>query len=510
MSRVRYAAKNILFGSICNLTYTLLGFVLRTIFLEKLGETLLGVNGLYTGILSAVSLAELGIGTAMNYSLYGPTARQDYEKIKSYMAFFRKAYIGIAAVVTCLGLLVIPFLPVVVKDPIGLTSAELVTYYLIFLFNTVTTYFMAYKYSLANAEQKNYIQTNAATISKLVTTVIQIIILMTTADFLWYLLTVAIVELLQKIVMNCYLNRKYPYLKEKNVKKLSRQETKAIIADTKALAIQKVGDAARLQTDPIIISTFINVTLVGFIDNYNMVIAAVTGFVDNIFNSVISGFGNVMATESKERQYSLFKVYRFAAAWLYGFSAMGFWFLLSDFVEIAWGKTRVLGFWIIFCIIFDYYCKGERIVLYNFKTAAGIFKEDRYLAFLQGIVNLIVSIVMIQQVGLIGVYIGTVVSGLMANFIRPFLLYGKCFDKPVLLYFKEVLRYIVHLALSACIILPVYGFIMTEKTWLRFIVMAIVITGIFNGLFYLCFRKTKEFAYLYGIVRKRLQREKKV
>lgn len=505
MGRVQYAAKNIIFGYVSNLTYLVLGFVLRTVFLSRLGETLLGVNGLYTGILSVVSLAELGIGTAMNYSLYGPVAQEDIGKIKAYMCFYRKAYRAIAAAVALLGLAVVPFLPVIVKNSIGLTAKELTVYYLIFLFNTVSTYFMAYKYSLVNARQMNYIQTNAATVSKIVTTVVQIIILLTTADFLWYLMTVAVVELLQKVIMNAYLNRRYPYLRQTDGERLSREETKKIVADTKALAIQKIGDAARLQTDAIIISSVLNVTLVGLIDNYNMIIVAVTGFVDIVFNSVISGFGNLIATESKERQLSLFRVYRFTAAWLYGFSATGFWFLLSPLVETAWGAGRVIAYPVIFCIVLDYYLKGERIVLYNFKTAAGIFKQDKYLAFAQGIVNLIVSIVLVQKIGLIGVYIGTLVSGVMANAIRPFLIYKLCFQKSPAGYFKDVLLYTLQLAVSAVILAPIGGILLAQKSWGRLIAMAVIVTVVFNGMFLILFRRREEFCYLKGIVMRRVE-----
>ncbi len=503
MGRVQYAAKNIIFGYLSNFVYLILGFVLRTVFLSRLGETLLGVNGLYTGILSVVSLAELGVGTAMNFSLYAPVAQNDLEKVKSYMRFFRRAYLAIAAVVGILGLLVVPFLPVIVKNSIGLTRQELTVYYLIFLFNTVSTYFMAYKYSLVNARQMNYIQTNAATVSKIVTSFVQIVILLTVADFLWYLLAVAIVELLQKIVMNAYLNRKYPYLKARDAKPLSREETKKIVEDTKALAIQKIGDAARLQTDAIIISSFLNVTLVGLIDNYNMIIVAVTGFVDIVFNSVISGFGNLIATESKEKQLSLFRVYRFTAAWLYGFSAVGFWFLLSPLVETAWGSHRVIAFPVIFCLILDYYLKGERIVLYNFKTAAGIFREDRYLAFLQGIVNLILSVVLVQRMGLIGVYVGTVVSGLMANLIRPFLIYRICFERTAWSYFKDVFAYWVHLGVVAGILVPLAHVILVEKSWFAVIGMAVVVSVVFHGSFFIVFQRREEYRYLSGLVKKR-------
>lgn len=503
MGRVRYTAKNIVFGYISNLTYLVLGFALRTVFLDRIGETLIGVNGLYTGILSVVSLAELGIGTAMNYSLYEPVAREDTERIQAYLRFYRKAYRVIAAVVAGIGLAVVPFLPRLVKNSIGLTGRELTVYYLIFLFNTVSTYFMAYKYSLVNAKQMNYIEVNAATVSKILTAAVQMVVLLTTADFLSYLLAATVVELLQKLVMNAYLNRKYPFLREKNGRRLTREETGKIAADTRALAIQKVGDAARLQTDTIIISSALNVTLVGLLDNYKMIIAAVTGFVDIVFNAAIAGFGNLIATESKERQYALFHVYRFTAAWLYGFSALGFWYLLSPLVGIAWGSGRVIGFSVVFCIVLDYYLKGERIVLYNFKTAAGIFREDKYLAFAQGIVNLILSLFLVGKIGMLGVYVGTVLSGWMANLIRPFLIYRICFARSPAVYFRDTLLYLLELGAAAALLWPVGRVLLSGGGWGGLFAMAAAVTLVFNGLFLLCFHRRPELAYLLQLVRSR-------
>ena len=165
MGRVQSAAKNIVFGQIGNFITQLLGFILRTVFIAHLGDTLNGINDLYTSILSVLSMAELGIGTALNYSLYKPVATGDIGKVKSYMQLYKKAYRAIGIVIAVIGLAISPFLPYLVKQPEGVSVRDLTLYYFIFLFNTVSTYFVAYKYSLVNAEQKNYIQTNVITIT---------------------------------------------------------------------------------------------------------------------------------------------------------------------------------------------------------------------------------------------------------------------------------------------------------------------------------------------------------
>lgn len=509
MGRVQSAAKNIAFGYIGNLTTQLLGFILRTVFISYLGDTLNGINDLYTGILSVLSLAELGVGTALNYSLYGPVARKDYEKIKSYMQLYKKAYRVIGLVIAVIGLAISPFLPYLVKQPQGVSVRDLTLYYFIFLFNTVSTYFVAYKYSLAYAEQKNYIQTNTITITKMITVTLQIAVIVTTRNFYLYLLTAAAVELIQKIFISWYLNRLYPYLKDKNVKKLSKEETGEVVTKTKALVFHKVGDVARLQTDSMIISAFINVTLVGFVGNYNMILNSVANFVNIIFNSVLSSFGNLIATESKEKQYSVFKVYRFFACWIYGFSAVGFFLLLTPFIVIWQGPEKVLAAGAVACILIDYYFKGDRIVLSNFKTAAGVFEQDKYLALIQGVVNLILSIVLVQKIGLVGIYIGTIISGLIANITKPFIIYRVCFEKSVKTYFLDSVKYLAVLGGILVLLTQIKQFVMPQVTILSFAVMFVVICVVFNGIFLLLFGRTQEFGYLWGIIKKKLGRKDK-
>lgn len=503
MGRVKSAARNIAFGYVGNIITQLLGFVLRTVFIAHLGKTLNGINDLYTGILSVLSMAELGVGTALNYSLYGPVARKDYEKIKSYMLLYKKAYRVIGIVIAVIGIAISPFLPYLVKQPGGVSTKDLTLYYFIFLFNTVSSYFVAFKYSLVNAEQNNYIQTNIITITKMITVGLQIMVIIATENFYLYLLTAALIELLQKIFVNFYLNKRYPYLTDKKVERLTREETGEIVTKTKALLFHKVGDVARLQTDSMIISAFLNVTLVGFVGNYNMILTSVSNFVNIIFNSVLSSFGNLIATESREKQYSIFKVYRFFACWIYGFSAVGFFILLTPFIIIWQGNDSVLAVSAVACILIDYYFKGDRIVLSNFKTAAGVFEQDKYLALIQGIVNLVISIVLVQRIGLVGIYIGTIVSGLIANITKPVIIYKACFDRDVKSYFVDSLKYLALLVIIVVVLEKLKTVVMPEVTIFTFAVMFVVICVVFNGIFLLFFGRTEEFGYLWGILKRR-------
>ncbi len=507
MGRVKSATRNIAFGYVGQLATALMSFILRKIFIMHLSETLLGVNSLYTNILSILNMAELGIGTALNFSLYGPVARGEKEKIKSYMQMYRKAYHVIAIVVAVIGLAMTPFLKFFIRNPGNNTLKDLTIYYFIFLFNTVSSYFVAYKYSLINAEQKNYIQTNIITITKIITVFFQIIVVVVTENFYLFLLTDAFIQLIQKIFVSRYLDNMYPYLREKNIEKLSKEESDNVWAKTKALVFHKVGDVARLQTDALIISSFIEVAMAGVVDNYNMVISTVSNFVNIIFNSVISSFGNLIATESKEKQYSMFKVYRFFASWIYGFSCVGFMVLLTPLIRIWLGDKWILTSAAVYCILIDYYFKGDRIVLSNYKTAAGVFEPDKYLALIQGAVNLVISIALVQtSLGITGVYIGTIVSGLIANITKPVIIYGTCFDKSAGVYFIDTAKYLA----SMLAVLFTCSFIgekvLVNLNIFTFLLMAVIITVIFNGVYLLLYGRSEEFRYLSRKVLEKIRR----
>ena len=158
------------------------------------------------------------------------------------------------------------------------------------------------------------------------------------------------------------------------------------------------------------------------------------------------------------------------------------------------------------CILIDYYFKGERIVLSNFKTAAGVFEQDKYLALIQGVVNLVVSIVLVQRIGLAGVYIGTIVSGLIANITKPIIIYRVCFEIRAKDYFLDSMKFLAVLGGTFAILYGIRKVLMPQISILSFGIMFVVICVIFNGVFLLVFGRTQEFQYLWGIVRRKLKK----
>ena len=499
-SRLSMTVRNAFWSYFSMIASLVIQFVSRTVFIHFLGKDYLGINGLFSSILGVLSFAELGIGTAMNFSLYKPVAEGNTEKIKSYMHCYKWAYRAIACIILVCGLVLVPFLPYLVSDPGNVGNITL--YYLIFLFNTVTSYFVSYKYSLVNAEQKNYIYTNTNLIISLTTTFVQIISLFLFRNYLVYLLVAAGFGLVQKIFISGYLNSLHPYLKDKDVQPLSREEKKVLVTKVKALVAHKLGDVCVHQTDNIIVSAFLNVGTVGLISNYNLIINTVRSCINILFNSVTGSLGNLVATESKEKQYEIFRVYRFIGFWFFGFTSIALMVLLTPFVTLWIGESMVVSDLVIGLILIDYYMIGHRICLNNFKTVGGIFEQDKYVAIIQAVVNLVASVALVKIIGLPGVYVGTILQGAIASVIKPVVVYRNLFHVSSKHYFVDSAKYLTAVIAAFAVCWVLRDIVLTEITILRFALMVLLTAAVPNLVFWAAFHRRTEFRYVCGMVGK--------
>ena len=117
-SRTKNSVINIITGA-GGQTFTLfLRFVTRTVFIHTLGKEYLGIDGLFSNILTMLTLTELGFDTALNFKLYKPLAERDDKRVRIILVFYRQIYSIIGVVIFALGILVIPLLPVLKKTMI--------------------------------------------------------------------------------------------------------------------------------------------------------------------------------------------------------------------------------------------------------------------------------------------------------------------------------------------------------------------------------------------------------
>lgn len=508
MSRLENTSKNFFFTIVSTLLSSGLGFVSRTIFIRELGITYLGANGLFTNILSMLSLTELGIGSAIAFSLYKPLAQSDVETIKSLMNFYKKAYRVIALVITGLGIVLIPFLPCLIKNPGEMKHITFI--YIVFLYNTVISYLFSYKTTLLSADQKSYLMTNVNMIISVVTTIIQIVVLKLFKNYFVYLITGAFIGTIQWIFINKYIFNRYPYLKDKDIAPLEIEQRNTITKNVKAMMFHKLGELCINQTDNIIISSFISVAAVGVYNNYYMLINIINKFALSFFNAATASLGNLIATETYGKRYQVFKGYNFLGFWIFGWTAICLYVLLNPFVELWLGKEFLVDDLTLTLVILNYYLVGMRVTVGNVKMAAGLYSQDQWAPIVQSLINLIVSIIAAKNIGLSGVFLGTVVSSLSVPcWYRPIIVYKYAFHKPVKEYFSSYVLYFLIVLINLLLVLAVNNFVLDKvcnNSYILFLMKMCVCAIIPNIVIVILFFRNEEFKYIVEIVSSVLRR----
>ena len=492
MTRMKDIVKNMMFGTLAKIVGMLLNFVSRTLFIYTLGSEYLGVNGLYTEILGVLSFAELGFGSAMTFAMYKPVADGDNERVIQLLAFYKKVYSIIGAIITLLGICVVPFLQYIVRGADALSIQELRIYFMFFLANTVIGYFVSYKYSYLNAQMRNYVATNVDTIFNFCTVVVQIAAIWIFKSYYAYLIAHTAILCVSRGFISVYLNKKEPVLKCIPDRPLPRDEKKQIINEVKGLAVHQFASVAVHSTDNIIISSMssLGIVGVGLVSNYNMLMTTVLSFVLIVFNSVTSGFGNIVAKDEKQHFHDVFYELNILNAWMYGFCCIAFFILIPPFITLWIGKENLIDNVSFLLITVNCYFQGQCTLYNNARNACGNFNKDKWLALLQAIVNLIVSVVCVRKLGLVGVYIGTVASRLVYVCLRPACTYRMLFDRSACEYYLVMLRYFLIVCVAGIAAYMATYRLLMDVSVMSFIFAAMIVVVVANAVMILfCWRK---------------------
>lgn len=510
MSRIENTSKNFAFSLIATIVTAITSFISRTVFIKTIGVAYLGANSLFTNILAMLSLTELGLGTAIAYSLYAPLAKRDTETIKSLMLFYKKAYRIIALVILALGLILIPFLDYLIKDPGDIQHIPFI--YLVFLYNTVVSYLFTYKTTLLVADQRGYILTNMTTVINIVSVAIQIFALLLFRNYFVYLILGAIINTTQWYWVNKRIYKAYPYLNDKNIAPLAQNERKTIATNVKAMVFHKFGELCINQTDNIIISSFISITAVGLYNNYYMIIGIINKFAQSIFGAATASLGNLIATESKEKRYEVFKRYNFLGFWVFGWTGICLYELLTPFVHLWLGDDFIIDNLTLSLVMLNYYLVGMRVTIGNVKMASGLYAQDQWVPVVQALINLVVSIVAAIHMGLAGVFLGTVASGLaIPCWYRPIIVYKYTFERSAKEYFATYLKYFIIVILNLGIVKITDTFLVDSvisNVYLAFLFKMFVCAIVPNVVICLVFWQSDEFKYLLNLVKSIVYRRK--
>lgn len=494
-SRTVNSFRNVSAGFVSQGFTYLFGVINRVVFVRCLTAEYLGVNGLFTNVLSMLSLAELGIGSAIVFALYKPLSKNNEKEISALMSFYAKAYKAIGLLVAVVGLALLPFMGKIIGEAPNIKE-NLNIIYLLYLFNTSSSYFFSYKCSLLNADQKNYIVTFISTFTTLIQSVIQWIILFTIKNFIIYLICQSVFTLLSNIIVSFYVDKHYKYLKKYKKEKLEPEIKKSLFVNVKALVITKVSGILVNSTDNIIITALNGLSATGLNSNYVLLTSTLNSILTVIFTGMTGSVGNANATLSKEHQMKLFNSINLLNFWLYGWCSIAFIILSNDIVEIFFGKEYVLSMSIVIIMAVNFYTVGMQNSVWTFYNTLGLFDHGKYLGLVTGAVNIVLSIYFGKIWGLFGILFATFISRLVTNiWYSPFALFKYGLKENIWKYFVTYIKYLLVLIFTLFLNYIATNFELGNNI-LSFILKLVICIIVPNLVFLIVFFRTKEFSYI--------------
>lgn len=494
-SRTTYSFINIATGTGGYFLNTLIGYVCRVVFVRTLGAEYLGISGLFMNIISMLSLAELGVGSAMGYALYKPLAENDKQKIASLMAFYKKAYITIGLVIGLLGLAMMPFLNVIIQEEITIPE-NIYALYCLFLFNTASSYFFSYRSALLIAAQRNYVVLGVNYAFTIVQSIIQIIILSITQNYYLYLVVQIVTVFINNFVISEWAKHDYPSIKSKGCDPLSKAEKKSLFANVKALTINKLSTILVNNTDNIVITYLSGLISTGLVSNYLILTNTLSTLVKQIFSSLTASVGNLNAIENDSKKYGFFKVLNLSSFWAFGWCAIGIALVSSDIVSLCFGENFTIPLAIPIVIGINFYITGMNDAVYTYKSTMGLFRKGQYLLLVTSAINLLLDFVLGSMWGILGVYLATTIARLCTNvWYEPYAVFKFGLRMSPLLYYKGYIKYLVCLLITGTLCYFTCS-LCNFSVLINVIVKLVICTSIPNLIFWIVFHKSVEYKYL--------------
>ncbi len=495
-TRTSNSIRNIIIAVGCQILSALLGFATKTVFLKLLGDTYNGILGFFANVVSVLSLSELGIGTAITFALYKPIAENDVCRLQSLMRFYKRIYAFIALIVFVVGLAIMPFLPLLMKEM--QFEWRIYLYYIIYILNTVVSYLFIYKSALLNADQRNRIVRLVQMIYAILRNLIEIgVLLLLTNSFIAYLCVQLCCTALNNFTVSIIANKLYPWLKGKAMA-LAKEERKKIFHDVKSVLFYKVGGVLLNNTDNILITVIVGIIAVGYYSNYMMLVSLVMGILELVFSSLSGSIGNLNASTDKEQSKRIYDIVSFCGFWLYTFCAISLFVLLDDVVCLWIGPERVLGQIVSLALALNLFVVGLLQGTMAFRNTTGLFRKTKYIILITAVLNILLSIGMGHLWGIAGIVFATSIARLLTNFwYEPLVLHRDIFQSGVKEYFLKILKYILVALLVGALTYIGALLLPLEGIWAIVckLIMCIIIP---NGAIILIFHRSAEFREIWS------------
>lgn len=492
IERTKNASRNIIFGGILKAYQIIVPFLMRTAMIYFMGVQYLGLSSLFTSILQVLNLTELGVGSAMVYSMYKPIAEDDEHTICALMKLYRNYYRVIGLVIAVVGSVLTPFIPKLISGDVP-SGINVYVLYLLNLAATVLSYWLfAYKNCILQAHQRTDVVSKVTLLTNTIQYALQLLVLWAFRNYYYYVIVMLATQALTNIITAVEANRLYPSYQPKG--KVGRAQIRQINQRIRDLFTSKIGGVVYDSADTIVISAYLGLTALAVYQNYFYILNAITGFISVFFASCTAGIGNSIVVESKAKNFNDLNKFTFIICWISGFCSVCLLCLYQPFMELWVGTDLMLPMAAVTCFVVYFFVRQLNALLNLYKDASGMWHEDRFRPLVAALTNLLLNLILVQFIGIYGILLSTVLAILCVG--MPWLLHNLftvIFDKQYLVpYLKKLLFYCIIVVIS-CVVSYFICNIWSLGLLTTLVVRLMICLLIPNGIYYLVYRKTEEY-----------------
>ena len=408
IERTRNASRNIFFGVILKAYQILVPFLMRTAMIYLMGVQYLGLNSLFTSILQVLNLAELGVGSAMVYSMYKPIAEDDNATICALMKLYKTYYRLIGLIIAVIGCILTPFIPKLISGDVP-KGVNIYILYLLNLGATVLSYWLfAYKNSILQAHQRTDIVSKVTLVTNTMQYGLQILVLWIFRNYYLYVIVMLITQAMTNIATALFADRIYPEFKP--LGQVEKKKVREINQRIRDLFTSKIGGVIYDSADTVVISAFLGLTVLAVYQNYYYILNAISGFIVVIFSACTAGIGNSIVVETKEKNFNDLNKFTFIICWIAGFCSCCLLCIYQPFMELWVGKDLMLSFSAVICFVIYFFTRQLNALFNLYKDASGMWHEDKYRPLAAALTNLVLNLILVQFIGIYGVILSTVLA----------------------------------------------------------------------------------------------------
>ncbi|MDD3392062.1 MAG: hypothetical protein PHE54_00720 [Bacilli bacterium] len=469
--RTKNAFYNLITGLLPQLIIGVLGFVKIKIFISTLGVELNGLMQLFAQIFAYLSLAEGGIGSALQFRLYKLLAKKDYNNINKLLSGAKKVFSKIGYAIILVAVIISFKLDIFIKDnPFDLLYIQVA--FIMYLISATISYFYVADRVLLSSDQKLYKINIIFNTSQIIKFILEITLLLLGTNIFVLIAIYIILNYISCFILRRLVKKEYPWYITKNIE--PNYEFKK---DIRHLLPKKIMTTVTKNTDVIVISSFLGIVPTAIYGVYNYIVTFLSQTIDQISFALFSVVGNYNITESKDKIKNLFKQYNIFCMLLANLICVPLLFSFNSFIVLLAGKEMVVDNITMFFFVMILYIYIIMIPTNTFVTVNGLFKETKVSSIIEILLNLALSIILVNFLGIKGVLLGTVISSLLSNFLyAPYVLYKKVFQEKGNEYYLTLFLNIIITFILVLVLNQVSGLLtMTLTSFLNWFIFGIVI-----------------------------------